>query len=272
MTAPANENAKPRPIIIIKKGKHAHHGGAWKVAYADFVTAMMALFIVLWLLSTADPKTRKDVARYFREGLLQGGSASVMPGDEGSAGKPSVAPTADRIDTGKQKAQEEEDSLQREAAALRAELDRAASADPELADLRKQVLVEVTPEGLQIQLIDRDGDQDLFFDVASAELKPALTQLLKSISGTLTKIDNPLVIGGHTDAHSYVRGSSKTNWDLSYERANNARRVLESGPLLGRVRRVAAYGSSELYDAAHPFAASNRRLSILALRKGRTAR
>ena len=267
--AAAEEKPKLR-IIIKKKGGHGHHGGAWKVAYADFVTAMMALFMVLWLLSVADPKTKKDIARYFRDpGFLQGGSAMIVPGDDGGqSGKPAVMQSAPSPEAqAKRAAQAEEAALQKEAKALTAELDRAASESTEMADLRKQVIVTVAPEGLQIQLVDKDGDHDLLFNLASAELKPALVALLRHIAGTLAKIDNPLVIGGHTDARAFVHGAGKTNWDLSYERASAARKILEVGPLVGRVHRVTAYGSSEPFNLANPNAAENRRLTLLALRK-----
>jgi chemotaxis protein MotB len=267
----AGTDEKPKlRIIIKKKSGHGHHGGAWKVAYADFVTAMMALFMVLWLLSVADPKTKKDIARYFRDpGFLQGGSAMIVPGDDGGqSGKPAVMQSAPSPEVAaKRAAQAEEAMLQKEAKALTAELDRAASESAELADLRKQVIVTVAPEGLQIQLVDKDGDHDLLFNLASAELKPALVTLLNHIAGTLAKIDNPLVIGGHTDARAFVHGAGKTNWDLSYERASAARKVLEVGPLVGRVHRVTAYGSSEPFNAANPNAAENRRLTLVALRK-----
>jgi len=268
------QDSDKRPIIVIKKkvAGHGHHGGAWKVAYADFVTAMMALFIVLWLLSTADPKTKKDLARYFRDpGFLQGGSAAIVPGDEGGAeGRPTVMTTRPDGKFYGKSAHDKEDSLLRAVQhALKADLDRAASESSEMADLRKQVVVTVSPEGLEIQFIDRDGDHDLLFDLSSAELKPALVKLLRRMSDDLAKIDNALVIGGHTDARAFARGSNKNNWDLSYERADAARKVLESGVLKGRVHRVAAYGSSEPFDRGNPNSASNRRLSIIALRHAR---
>ena len=266
----AGEEKPKLRIIIKKKGGHGHHGGAWKVAYADFVTAMMALFMVLWLLSVADPKTKKDIARYFRDpGFLQGGSAMIVPGDDGGqSGKPAVMQSAPSPEAkAKRAAEAEEATLQKEAKALKAELDSVASESSEMADLRKQVIVTVAPEGLQIQLVDKDGDHDLLFNLASAELKPALIALLKHIAGTLAKIDNPLVIGGHTDARAFVHGAGKTNWDLSYERASAARKVLEVGPLVGRVHRVTAYGSSEPFNVDNPNAAENRRLTLVALRK-----
>ena len=265
----AGEEKPKLRIIIKKKGGHGHHGGAWKVAYADFVTAMMALFMVLWLLSVADPKTKKDIARYFRDpGFLQGGSAMIVPGDDGGqSGKPAVMQSAPAPEAAKRAAEAEEATLQKEAKALKAELDRVASESTEMADLRKQVIVTVAPEGLQIQLVDKDGDHDLLFNLASAELKPALVALLKHIAVTLAKIDNPLVIGGHTDARAFVHGAGKTNWDLSYERASAARKILEVGPLVGRVHRVTAYGSSEPFNVANPNAAENRRLTLVALRK-----
>ena len=260
---------RTRRVIIIKKkkGGHGHHGGAWKVAYADFVTAMMALFMVLWLLATSSPKARQDIAKYFREpGLLSGGHAVVMPGTGGPMAVPPIVTSA--VPTGSKKPTHPDpfdDVLQKQAKALQSELDRAVKDDPSLAALRNQVVVNVTPEGLLIQLIDRERNRNLLFDVSSAELKPALVHLLQTISTVLAHNDQPIYVGGHTDARPFV-GSSKSNWELSFERANNARRVLESSGLNGRVRRVVGYANSEPFNASDPYADENRRLSILAVR------
>jgi len=266
MSAPSKKDA-PRIIVKKKKGGHGHHGGAWKVAYADFVTAMMALFIVLWLLATSTPKAREDIAKYFREpGLLMGGHAVVTPGAGGPRPVPpvmtSVVPTGS---TTSKQPDPFDDALQNEAKALKRALDEAVKNDPTLAALRNQVVLTVTPEGLLIQLIDRERNKNLLFDVSSAELKPALIRLLHTISTVLARSDQPVYIGGHTDARPYV-GSAKSNWELSFERANNARRVMESSGLMGRVRRVVGYADSELFDKSNPMADENRRLSILALR------
>jgi chemotaxis protein MotB len=158
-----------------------------------------------------------------------------------------------------------DEALQKEAKALQAALDRAVKDDPALADLRNQVVVTITPEGLLIQLIDRERNRNLLFDVSSAELKPALVRLLHTISTVLARSDQPVYVGGHTDARPYV-GTSKSNWELSFERANNARRVLESSGLDGRVRRVVGYANTEPFNPKDLNADENRRLTILALR------
>jgi chemotaxis protein MotB len=264
---PPSPSDKPKVIIIKKKGGgHGHHGGAWKVAYADFVTAMMALFIVLWLLATSTPQAKKDIARYFREnGMFKGGQTAMVPGPGGpKVMEPAFEPktTGAQRDLNKGKG----DAIVMAAEELRNQLDRAMSNDPVLNELRKQVLVTVTPEGLLIQLIDNDKHKDLMFDLASAELKPALVKLLKSMCEPLAKMDNPLYIGGHTDARTFPKGSDRSNWNLSFDRADNARKVLEQNGIGDRVKRVVAYGSSQPLNTDDGLAPENRRLSILALR------
>jgi chemotaxis protein MotB len=238
------------------------------VAYADFVTAMMALFIVLWLLTQADAKLKKELAQYFRDGVFKGSSSLLSGKQSGESSRPSVIEMRQTI-IEQNRAREEEEALQHEAAALKAQLDRAAAESPELAELRQQVSVSVTPEGLLIQVLDRDWGHDLMFDVASAELKPALVQLLRRVAAPLGKLPNSIQVCGHTDGRAFPSGASRSNWDLSFERANNARKVLEvSGLRAGQVQRVLAYADSELLVKDNPLAPENRRLTILALRAG----
>jgi chemotaxis protein MotB len=260
-------NDKPKVIIIKKKGGgHGHHGGAWKVAYADFVTAMMALFIVLWLLATSTPQAKKDIARYFREnGIFKGGQTAMVPGP---GGPKVVEPAFEPKKSGAPRDLSEGrgDAIDMAAKALEKTLDDVMAHDPELGELRKQVVISVTPEGLLIQLIDNDRHKELMFDLSSADLKPALVELLKALAAPLAKLDNPLYVGGHTDARPWPARSGRSNWDLSFLRADNARKVLESNGLGHRVKRVVAYGDSQPLNAKDPMAGENRRLSILALR------
>jgi chemotaxis protein MotB len=252
-----------RVIIIKKKGKGhgGHHGGAWKVAYADFVTAMMAFFMVMWLLAQTDQTTRQQLSEYFRTGVFSG-APSVLNGGSGIQNK------AYFDVVGQSSMQPEQAAFERVAAAVRAAMQRSMAEDPSLKKLTEQLKVSVTEEGLLIQILDGSGD-DLLFDRSSAELKPRLEQLLSTIAPVLGRLDNKIQVHGHTDAKPFPTGSSRTNWQLSFERADAARLMLEKhGLQKGQVGGVFAHGASALYNPKDPFAPENRRLAILAVRRG----
>ncbi len=276
MSAEEKQKEKTRVVFRKRKARHAgHHGGAWKVAYADFVTAMMALFMVLWLLTQADMKLRSQIAQYFRNpGVLPGGSLVSEDQNPAHTREPSVVEKEILLVRGNQRLRYPERHAEEEAAAEQERLEGQAKAieqamaqDPALEELRDQVIVEVHSSGLSIQVIDRAGDRELLFDLASAELKPPLVRLLQRIAAVLGELPNPVQVGGHTDARPYASGSRKTNWQLSFERADNARRVLETNGLRPRqVTRILAYADSEPLVEGDPLADENRRLSILAER------
>ena len=230
-----------------------HFGAAWKVAYADFTTAMMALFVVLWLLTQADMRLRQQISQYFRQpGVLPGGAIISTDADQAHSRTREllVAP-----------GQGEEALLEDEKKAIEAALARR----PELALVRDQVIVQVTEAGLSIQVVDKG--RDLLFDPSSARLKPALVSLLKQLGRQLTRLPNHIQIGGHTDSRPFPAEVAMTNWDLAFARANNARRVLEaSGLWPGQIHRVVGYADSEPLVPEDPLADENRRLSILAER------
>jgi chemotaxis protein MotB len=252
-----------RVIIIRKKSKGhaAHHGGAWKVAYADFVTAMMAFFMVMWLLAQTDQQTKQQLSEYFRTGVFSG-APSVLNGGSGIQNK------AYFDVVGQSSIQPESQAFERVAAAVRAAMQRSMSEDPALKKLAQQIKVSVTEEGLLIQILDGSGD-DLLFDRSSSELKPRLDQLLAAIAPILGRLDNKIQVHGHTDAKPFPTGSNRSNWQLSFERADAARLVLEKNGLRkGQVGGVFAHGSSALYNAKDEFAPENRRLAILAVRRG----
>jgi len=253
----------PKVIIIKKKGKGhgGHHGGAWKVAYADFVTAMMAFFMVMWLLAQTDQTTRQQLSEYFRTGVFSG-APSVLNGGSGIQNK------AYFDVVGQSAIQPESQAFERVAAAVRAAMQRSMAEDPALKRLAQQLKVSVTEEGLLIQILDGSGD-DLLFDRSSSELKPRLEELLAAIAPILGRLDNKIQIHGHTDAKPFPAGSNRSNWQLSFERADAARLVLErNGLKKGQVGGVFAHGSSALYNTKEPYAPENRRLAILAVRKG----
>jgi chemotaxis protein MotB len=279
---------KPKVIIKRKKGGHAaHHGGAWKVAYADFVTAMMALFMVLWLLTQADLKLRQQIAQYFRDpGIMPGGSLLDPESNEAKSREPQVVAKDIIVVQGKaeqellkgaigdlsaeaqqQKAQAEQKQLEGQAKALEEAVNKAAAENPDLAPLRDQVIIQVTDAGLSIQVVDKG--RELLFDLSSAELKPPLVTMLKRMGGILGRLPNNIQIGGHTDSRPFPAASGKTNWELSFERANNARKILEGNGLRpGQIKRVLAFADSQPLVPDNPLADENRRLSVLAERKG----
>jgi chemotaxis protein MotB len=263
MAGPAPSGGGGRVIIIKKKGKGhgGHHGGAWKVAYADFVTAMMAFFMVMWLLAQTDQTTRQQLSEYFRTGVFSG-APSVLNGGSGIQNKGYF----DVV--GQSQIQPEQMAFERVAAAVRAQMQRSMAEDPALKKLAQQLKVSVTEEGLLIQILDGTGD-DLLFDRSSAELKPRLDELLAAIAPILGRLDNKIQVHGHTDAKPFPAGSNRSNWQLSFERADQARLVLERNGLnKGQVGGVFAHGSSALYDPKDPYAPENRRLAILAVRRG----
>jgi chemotaxis protein MotB len=247
------------PIIIVKKKVMGHgaHGAAWKVAYADFVTAMMALFMVLWLLSQTEETELKKLSEYFRTGVFSG-APSVLEGGSGL------------LDQG---------FLEESARSPLEKLWTAANADElreKLAGIMKQnidlegfddvVTVTAKPEGVQIEF--RDTNEDVLFSLSSSKLQAGLVKVLTALGPTLQASGYHVRIEGHTDARPFPKGSDRTNWDLSYERAGEARKVLtRAGLAESAIVGVYALGSSALLDAKNPEAAVNRRLTLLAIPK-----
>ncbi len=259
--APSGGGAR---VIIIKKkakGHGGHHGGSWKVAFADFATAMMAFFMVMWLLAQTDQSTRQQLSEYFRTGVFSG-APSVLNGGSGIQNKGYF----DVV--GQSMVQPEQKAFERVAAAVRAAMQRSMAEDATLKTLSQQLKISVTEEGLLIQIMDASGD-DLLFDRSSADLKPRLQELLAIIGPVLGRLDNKIQVHGHTDAKPFPAGSNRSNWQLSFERADSARLVLEKNGLRkGQIGGVFAHGSASLYDEKNPYAPENRRLAILAVRRG----
>ena len=235
---------KAQPIIVIKKkgGHGGHHGGAWKVAYADFVTAMMALFIVLWLMAQNDP-VKKAVAGYFNDPR---GTASLLGTTMAGNG---VAVTQNDQNT---KRLEE----------LKQKLEQEIKAKKELEKLSKQIEITITPEGLRIELIeDKNGT---FYQSGSAQLSPNGQELLALLAAELKTLPNQLLIEGHTDAAQYLTDANYSNWELSADRANSARRLLQqNGVRRDQVTQVRGFADQMLRVKNNPFDPSNRRITIL---------
>ena len=235
---------KPAPIIVIKKksGHGGHHGGAWKVAYADFVTAMMALFIVLWLMSQSE-KVKKAVAGYFNDPK---GTAQLMGTTMAGNGESVVEDQAN-----KQMLQE-----------LKEKLIKEIEANKELEKLVKQVEITITPEGLRIELLE--GQNGTFYQSGSEKLSANGQELLSLLAEELKTLPNQLLIEGHTDATPYSSAGIYSNWELSADRANAARRLLQQdGVRTDQVTQVRGYADQFLRVKSNPLDPSNRRISIL---------
>lgn len=246
------EEKKPRRRVKKVGGHGGHHGGAWKVAYADFVTAMMALFLVLWLVSQADTKLKQAIAAYFRSpgvfDTMQGGILS-------QAKKVSREPGALTSKDDEQILYSVAESLQKK-----------FSERSEFAKIRERVKIEVTKDGLKIEIIDKA--EQVSFPSGSSKLTPEAEEILREIAGAICQLPNRLHIGGHTDSHVFPSAdNSYTNWELSADRANAARRVLEANCVKPeQIFRILGYADTEPMVPTDPFAAANRRISITVLR------
>ena len=233
---------KAQPIIIIKrKGSHAgHHGGAWKVAYADFVTAMMSLFIVLWLMGSSE-KVKKAVAGYFNDPK---GTSTLMGTTMSGTGETVTVAAANNMQL------------------LKDKLEQEIKASKELEKLSKQIEITITQEGLRIELLE--GKNGTFYQSGSAQLSNNGQQLLALVAGELRSLPNALLIEGHTDATKYSTDISYSNWELSADRANAARRLLQQDGVRGdQVTQVRGYADQLLRVKDNPTDPSNRRVSIL---------
>jgi chemotaxis protein MotB len=247
----------PDVIIIKKKNKgHGAHGAAWKVAYADFVTAMMALFMVLWLVSQTDKKIKKVISEYFRTGVFSG-APSILEGGLGISARGFVdtQPNPGTINAVESDDDETNGRLMRTAVSH-------ALGHAGFKGLAEHVSVKVTPEGVLLQIAE--GRDDLLFDLSSAELKPPLVKLLAGLAPELTKLGHKLEIHGHTDARPFATAGGRNNWTLSFERAERARAELEkSGLPSSLIAGIYAHGSTIPIDA-DPLSPANRRLAIFA--------
>jgi chemotaxis protein MotB len=251
-----SKSAGERPIIIkkIKKAGHAHHGGSWKVAYADFVTAMMAFFMVLWIVGM-DVQTRKSIEGYFSNpaGYKKGYGSGMSPISSGNSPA--------RIATNQLKMivhTAEQKSFSETADRIKTRLDSARGS---LGTARFEVAVG--EDGLRIELLE-SGKGDTFFQRGSATMQPAAQLGLTLIAEELASLRNRIVVEGHTDAATYTANAPYTNWELSADRANAARRVLEGAGIASeRVSEVRGYADTKPRVPENPMAPENRRISVL---------
>lgn len=295
-----------QPIIIkrIKKADHAHHGGAWKVAYADFVTAMMAFFLLMWLINTTTPEQKRGIADYFapqsisqtlsgsggvlggkvmgQESARAGGAVSLFqknsPPSKNSSEKstqngssqggatPTEGSSADS-QAANRDGQNTATSMQNGDFAHAAEAIHQAIADnPDISALSKQVVVDQTPDGMRIQLVDQDGRP--MFQQGTATPMPYARKLLETIAHVIDRLPNRVSIAGHTEGAAFTGPRGITNWELSAERANAGRAILTAAGLASdRIYEVAGKAGSEPLLPEDPNASANRRLSIVLMRE-----
>ncbi len=279
-----------RPIVIkrIKKTAGGHHGGAWKLAYADFVTAMMAFFLLMWLLGSTASGDLKGIADYFQNPLkvsMSGGSGSgdatsILKGggrdltsSSGQVKRGDVeAPVSKRTPDARDiKAEELRKEYERQEKAslneLKGRIEKLIDSNSMLRQFKNQLLIDVTPEGLRIQIIDEQNRP--MFDTSSAELKPYSREILREIGRALNAVPNKVSFAGHTDAAQFSGGERGfSNWELSANRANASRREMIAGGMdENKVLRVVGLSSTVLFDKNDPLSPSNRRINITVLNK-----
>lgn len=254
----ATQNAEIR-IVKRKKGHAAHHGGAWKVAYADFVTAMMAFFIVMWIVGM-NQEVKAAVAAYFKDPIAF--MAAVDAGKkpfhvEGlNSGAPVIVDSKTEEDTAERKMLQD----------AKKTIEKIVAATPEFADLKKYIDIQLVDEGLKIDLLE--AKESLFFDSASAKVKPSAAHLLSQMAAELGKLPNRVIIEGHTDSRPLNRTDGYTNWELSSDRANSARHIMEvTGLHIRQISQVRGYAATQPRDPKNPTHYSNRRVSIIVVMK-----
>jgi chemotaxis protein MotB len=279
----AGDAKKLQPIIIkkVKKGGHAAHGGAWKIAYADFVTAMMAFFLLMWLLGSTTEGDKKGIADFFQSPLkvaMLGGSGSGDSSSVVRGGGKDLTRETGQVKEGESNARKASYTLralkeeQRKAEKARLEqlktkVEQVLAENPKLAALGGQIRLDMTKEGLRIQIVD-EGNRPMF-DSGSAVVKPYMRELLRELGSVLTEVPNRLTVEGHTDAQPFSAGDKGySNWELSADRANASRRELVAGGLSeARMLRVQGLAASKLLDAKDPNGALNRRISIIVMNR-----
>lgn len=272
-----------RPIIVkrIKKTAAGHHGGAWKIAYADFVTAMMAFFLLMWLLGSTSKGDLSGIAEYFKTPLkvaMQGGSgsgdsSSVIQGGgrdltrkDGQINKGDNPVAKKSYNLGAAKAELERLELER-LKGLKAKIEATIEASPTMRKYKNQLLIDITTDGLRIQIVDEQNRP--MFALSQAELQPYTKEILFEIGHILNDMPNKISLSGHTDAAPFSSGEKGySNWELSADRANVSRRALIAGGMdEGKVLRVVGLSSAVPFDRANPSSPVNRRMSIIVMNK-----
>ncbi|MCA7024874.1 MULTISPECIES: flagellar motor protein MotB [Stenotrophomonas] len=280
----ASNDAKPTVIVrrVKKIQGGGHHGGSWKVAYADFVTAMMAFFLVMWLLASTSKPERAAISEYFRNpSPLSGTSSTPAPGMAGPGGaSTSMIKLGGATDISRGNSNdpfqnqresiptpvEEREREKKQLEVLKQELEEAIGKSQALEPFKDQLLLDITSEGLRIQIVDKQNRP--MFDMGSAKLMPYTREILRELSHFINQVPNHISISGHTDITAYSTQLGYSNWELSADRANAARRaLLEGGMGEDKVARVVGLSSSVLFDKTDPQNPINRRISIVVMTK-----
>lgn len=276
-----NEDLSQRPVVIkrVKKVKGGHHGGAWKIAYADFVTAMMAFFLLMWLLGSTAQGDLEGIAEYFRTPLkvaLAGGAGSGDSSSVIQGGGEDLTRHTGQVKRGK--TEDKNKAINLEAARaererrelisfnkLKGKIEKTIAANPTLQKFQNQLLLDITTDGLRIQIVDIQNRP--MFASGSAALQPYTRKILREIGKSLNDVSNKISLAGHTDATPYSSGDvSYSNWELSADRANASRRELITGGMNpDKVLRVVGLSSAVLFDKKDPFNPINRRISIIVM-------
>ncbi len=277
----AGDSKKLQPIIIkrVRKGGHAKHGGAWKIAYADFVTAMMAFFLLMWLLGSTTEGDKKGIADFFNAPLkvsLMGGSGSGDSSFVVRGGGADLSRSTGQVKDGDVQAKrkllnlkalqaEQKRAEQARLEALKTKVEEALAASPKLAAMKSQIRLDMTKDGLRIQIVDEQNRP--MFDSGSAVVKPYMRELLREIGHVLKDVPNRITLEGHTDAQPFVGGErGYSNWELSSDRANASRREIVGGGLPDdRMLLVQGLASSRLFVPGDPQSPTNRRISIIVM-------
>lgn len=272
-----------RPIIVrrIKKGGHGHHGGAWKIAYADFVTAMMAFFLLMWLLGSTAKGDLKGISEYFKTPLrvaLSGGSGAGDASSVVKGGGKDLSRKAGQVERTNTPAQKKIINLEAAKAEairqervkleeLKSKLNNKIETHGALKQFKNQIKIDITAEGLRIQIADEKNRP--MFSSGSAVLQPYTKDILAEIASVLNAVPNSISLSGHTDAAPYSGGDrGYSNWELSSDRANACRRELVAGGIDdGKILRVVGLGSAVLFDKGDPLNPINRRISIIVMNK-----
>ncbi|HET8597164.1 MAG TPA: flagellar motor protein MotB [Castellaniella sp.] len=260
-------------VVVRRKRAYGegHHGGSWKIAYADFMTAMMAFFLVMWLLLLVPKTELQGIAEFFRMPLMTavtGGpnldtSKSPIPG-----GQPSVIPNRNPTPPAATPDMDQSDLQDLENLEnLKQQLENLIEHNPVLKQFRPQLLLDMTPDGLRIQILDQQNRP--MFTTGSARVQPYMRDILRELAPPINQLPNSITISGHTDAMQYASGDrSYSNWELSADRANSARRELVTGGLIEKkVKRILGLGDTVNLIKDEPMAAVNRRISILVLNR-----
>jgi chemotaxis protein MotB len=279
-----NEKKTSDTIVIkkIKKGGEGHHGGAWKIAYADFVTAMMAFFLLMWLISSLNTSQREGIADYFKQPLkvsliggpnvgdramgIPGGGKDVLKKD--GQVKNADSPSEKKNILASEKTLAERAKEDKQLQDIKKLISTTVDSSPTLSKFKNQIMTDITSEGLRIQIVDKDNHS--MFALGSDQLEPRTAALLKALVPIINQAPNRISILGHTDAKAYdIPGKdAQSNWELSSQRANSARRELVADGLSEtKILRVLGYSSSLLLDKKNPYNPSNRRISIILMKK-----